>query len=185
MLFSHLFNRKNSSPSEQQSTEILVHAFITSRLDNGNALLYGTNFRVLVSQASACSKCGSSAYYICTRTKKQEHITSVLVSLHWLPIKQRIHYKLLLLAYRVIHGHGPSYLAKLLKPHEPSRQLRSADKNLLVVPRSKSSSYGDQAFSCAVPRLWNALPDTMRKIPTEYTFKKCLKTMLFKQAYNL
>ena len=91
----------------------------------------------------------------------------------------------LLLAYRVIHGHGPSYLAKLLKPHEPSRQLRSADKNLLVVPRTKSSSYGDRAFSCAVPRLWNALPDTMRKIPTEYTFKKCLKTMLFKQAYDL
>ena len=56
------------------------------------------------------------------------HITPVLVSLHWLPIKQRNHYKLLLLAYRVIHGHGPSYLAELLKPHEPSRQLRSADK---------------------------------------------------------
>ena len=34
-----------------------------------------------------------------------------------------------------------------------------------------SSSYGDRAFSCAFPRLWNALPDTMRKIPTEYTFK--------------
>ena len=70
------------------------------------------------------------------------------------------------------------FKAKLLKPREPSRQL--PDKNLLVVPRSKRSSYGDPAFSCAVPRLWNALPDTMRKIPTE-----CLKTMLFKQAYDL
>ena len=90
-----------------------------------------------------------------------------------------IQYKLLLLAYRVIHGHGPSYLAKLLKPHEPSRQLRSADKNILVVPRNKSSSYGDRAFSCAVPRLWNALPDTMRKIPTEYTLKKMFEDDAF------
>ena len=103
-----------------------------------------------------------------TRTKKQEHITPVLVSLHWLPIKLSIQYKLLLQAYRVMHGHGPSYLAELLRPHKPSRQLWSADKNILIVPRSKSSSYGDRAFSCAVPRLWNALPDTMRKIPTEY-----------------
>ena len=39
--------------------------------------------------------------------------------------------------------------------------------NLLVVPRSKNSSHGDRAFSCAVPRLWNALPDTMHRIPTE------------------
>ena len=70
-------------------------------------------------------------------------------------------------------------------PHEPPPQLRSADKNLLIVPRNKSSSYGDRAFLYAVPRLWNALPDTRRKIPTEYTLKKCLKTMLLKQAYDL
>ena len=56
-------------------------------------------------------------------------------------------------------------------PHEPSRQLRSADENLLIVPRNKSSSYGDRAFSCAVPSLWNVLPDTRRKIPTDYTLK--------------
>ena len=155
------------------STEILVHAFITSRLDNGSALLYGTSEYLL----AKLQRVQNAAARLITRTKKQEHITPVLVSLYWLPIKQRIHFKLLLLPCRVIHSHGSSYLAKLLKPHEPSRQLRSADKNLLVVPRSKSSSYGDRAFSCAVPRLWNALPDTMRKIPTEYTFKKCLKTM--------
>ena len=162
----------------------MVHAFIThvtSRLDNGNALLYGISEYLL----AKLQRVQNAADRLITRTKKQEHITPVLVSLHWLPIKQRIQYKLLLLAYRVIHCHGPSYLAKLLKPHELSRQLPSADKNILVVPRSKSSSYGDRAFSCAVPRLGNALPDTMRKIPPEYTFKKCLKTMLFKQAYDL
>ena len=94
----------------------------------------------------------------------------------------------MLLAYRVIHGHGPSYLAELLRPHEPSRQLRSADTILLIVPRSKNSFYGDRAFSCAVPRLLNVLPATVCKTPTEYTLFRMFKdnnTMLFKQAYNL
>ena len=112
----HLLNNK--------STEILVHAFIPSRLDNGNALLYGISKYLL----AKLQRVQNAAARLITRTKKQEHITPVLVSLHWLPIKQRIQYKLLLLAYRVIHGHGSSYLAKLLKPHEPSRQLRSEIK---------------------------------------------------------
>ena len=126
----HLLNNK--------STEILVHAFIASRLDDGNALLYGISKYLL----AKLQRVQNAAGRLITRTKKQEHITPVLVSLHWLPIKQRIQYKLLLLAYRVIHGHRPSYLA-----HKSSCQLRSADKNLLVVPRSKSCSYGDRAFS--------------------------------------
>ena len=113
-----------------KSTEILVHAFITSRLDNGNALLLHGISEYLLAKLKRVQNV--AAQFI-TRTKKQEHITPVLVSLHWLPIKQRIQYKLLLLAYRAIYGHGPSYLAKLLRPHEPSRQLRSADKNLLIV----------------------------------------------------
>ena len=54
-----------------------------------------------------------------------------------------------------------------------------------IYSSSKSSSCGDQTFSCAVQNLIIALPDTMHKIPTEYTFKKCLKKMLFKQAYDL
>ena len=153
--------------AQTRASSLLVHAFITSRLDDGNALLYGISEYLL----AKLQPVQNAAARFITSTKKQKHITPVLVSLHWLPIKQRIQYKLLLLASRVIYGHWPSYLAKLLKPHEPSRQLRSADKNILVVPRSKSSSDGDRAFSCAVPRLWNALPDTMRKIPTGYTFK--------------
>ena len=104
----HLLNNK--------STEILVHAFITSRLDNGNALLYGISEYLL----AKLQRVQNAAARLITRTKKQEHITPVLVSLHWLPIKQRIQYKLLPLAYRVIHGHGPSYLAELLKPHVTS-----------------------------------------------------------------
>ena len=89
----HLLNNK--------STEILVHAFITSRLDNGNALLYGISKYLL----AKLQRVQNAAARLITRTKKQEHITPVLVSLHWLPMKQRIQYKPLLLAYRVIHCH--------------------------------------------------------------------------------
>ena len=89
-----------------KSTEILVHAFITSRLDNGNALLLHGISEYLLAKLKRVQNV--AAQFI-TRTKKQEHITPVLVSLHWLTIKQRIQYKLLLLAYRDIYSHGPSY----------------------------------------------------------------------------
>ena len=89
----HLFNNT--------SAEILVHAFITSRLDYGKALLYVISEYVL----AKLQRVQNAAAWLITRTEKQDHITPVLVSLHWLPVRQRILYKLLLLAYRVIRGH--------------------------------------------------------------------------------
>ena len=117
-------------------------------------------------------------------------------TVHWLPIKQRIQYKLLLLAYRVIHGHGPSNLNKLLKPHEPSRQLRSADKNILVV---LFHVYGMLCLTQCVKSLQNTLlknvwrrcflskPTTCSSIgflcSTASTFKKTFNPTLTHRFY--
>ena len=63
---------------------------------------------------------------------KSDYISPVLQTLHWLPVKQRIEYKLLLLAFESVNNDGPSYLIDPLKFYIPSRQLRSsADSRLL------------------------------------------------------
>ena len=78
----------------------------------------------------------NNAARVITLTKKYDHITPVLKELHWLPVRKRIEFKILLLAYKCLHGTAPSYLRELLKEYVPPRTLRSTSKNLLCEPRN-------------------------------------------------
>ena len=158
----------------------LVHALITSRLDNGNALLYG----ITDQQLNKLQRVQNAAARMLTRTRKFDHISPVLYRLHWLPIKYRIHFKLLLLTWKALHDMAPPYIRELLHLHSPPRQLRSSDKCLLSVPRT-FSSYGDRAFYASAPKLWNSLPSDLRFCNSLDTFKSTLKTHLFKIAYDI
>ena len=86
-------------------------------------------------------------------THRREHITPVLFALHWLPIRQRIQFKLLLLVYRCIHQLAPAYLMDLVVPYVPARSLRSAEQNLLTVKRYNLERFGRRSFSVAGPSL--------------------------------
>ncbi|KAK0143129.1 Dysbindin [Merluccius polli] len=138
----------------QSDLERVIHAFITSQLDYCNALYTGID----QSQLRHLQLVQNSAARLLTCTKKREHITPVLASLHWLPIRYRIDFKLLLTVYKSLHGLAPTYLSDLLHHHSPSRALRSADQLRLEEPRSRLKTRGDRAFAVAAPRLWNCLP---------------------------
>lgn len=107
----------------------------------------------------------------------------VLKKLHWLPMEQRIKFKILLLVFRALDGTAPDYLCELLSVYTPSRNLRSADCNLLNVIKTRLKTYGDRAFSSAGPREWNALPIHIRQANSLQNFKSQLKTHLFNEAY--
>ena len=154
-----------------------MHAFITSTLDCNNALLFG----VPSLQLAKLQRIQNSAARIVTGTKRHEHITPILHSLHWLRVKKRIDFKILTLTYRCLHDTAPAYLKDLLHPYQPTRSLRSASSLLLKVPRSKLRSYGDRAFSKAAPTLWNSLPKHIRESRSLESFKSALKTYLFEK----
>ena len=164
----------------QDSTKSLVHAYVTSRLDNMNSLLHALP-DYLINKLQILQ---NNAARLITRQKQYCHITPFLIELHWLPIKFRIEYKILLLVYKCLHGGGPVYLASLLKEYCLSRALRSSNKLLLKEPRSKKK-YGDRAFSVAGPKLWNALPEDLRNSCSVNIFKKHLKTHLFKKSLHV
>ncbi len=95
----------------------------------------------------------------------QENMTILLQffqSLHWLPIKFHISYKILLLAYKALNELAPAYLTNLLSRYNPTRSLRSQNSGLLVVPRIAKSTKGGRTFSYLAPKLWNSLPDNVR-----------------------
>ena len=165
----------------QKDTERVVHAFISSKLDYCNGLFYG----LPSSEIQKLQRLQNAAARLITRTKKSDHITPVLINLHWLPIEHRVIFKLLLCTYKALHGLAPDYLANLLTFYKPVRTLRSSRSNNLSVPRSRTSTYGDRTFACVSPRLWNQLPDFIRYSETLDSFKARLKTHLFKIAFNL
>ena len=114
---------------------------------------------------------------------KHEHITPILIELHWLPIDFRIQYKLAVLAFRHFEGTLPPYLSAVLCIYEPSRSLRSSSEKLLKIPRVSLRSAGERFFRYAAPAVWNSLPNNLRNIPTLSQFKSHLKTHLFRKAF--
>ena len=179
--FFHLKNISKLRPTlSLPDAEKLVHAFVSSRLDYCNALLIGIPSRGL----QRLQYIQNSAARILMRVRKYDHITPILQSLHWLPVSSRIEYKIALLAHQCVHGHAPPYLKDLLIPQSSSRNLRSSNTNLLHRPKTKLRTMGDRAFSSAAPRIWNTLPNHLRATQTVHTFKRGLKTFLYKPSIS-
>ena len=157
----------------------VTRALITTKLDYCNSILYGLpKYLTLKLQ-----RVQNSAARMIMNIRKRDHITPVLQRLHWLPVHQRIKFKILVLVHKALMENNPSYLQDLLQRYIPNRSLRSAGANLLVVPHSKSKLYHDRAFSFAGPSLWNSLPAALRDIISITSFKSKLKTLLFTEAY--
>lgn len=179
--YFHLRNITKIRPMlSQKDAEKLVHAFVTSRLDYCNSLLSGCSNKSLKSLQLV----QNAAARVLTKTRRRDHISPVLASLHWLPVKSRIEFKTLLLTYKALNGQAPSYLKELIKPYCPARALRSQNKGLLVVPKVSKIRTGARAFSHQAPLLWNRLPVLVREADTVPIFKSRLKTFLFDTAYS-
>ncbi len=162
------------------NAEILIHAFMTSRLDYCNALLGGCSARLI----NKLQMVQNAAARVLTRTRKYDHISPVLSTLHWLPTKHRIDFKILLITYKALNGLAPQYLSELLSHYSPPWPLRSQNSGHLIIPRISKSTAGGRSFSYVVPKLWNNLPNTVREADTLCQFKSRLKTHLFNLAYT-
>jgi len=120
----------------------------------------------------------NAAARLITKTERREHITPVLrEQLPWLPVRQRIDFKLAILVYNVLCTR-PQYLAEdcQLLTDIGRRSLRSTDV-LTCATRRTRTRLGDRSFSVAGPCLWNSLPVTLRERDISLVqFKRPLKT---------
>ena len=162
------------------ATKTLISAFVLSKLDYCNSLLSNSPNNLL----DKLQKVQNSAARLVFRAKKRDHIQPLLKSLHWLPIKARIDYKLASVCHSFFCNTSPSYLSDLLSVYTPSRHLRSStDTRTLKIPNVRTKSYGHRSFSYAAPLVWNSLPRDIRHIDSTSTFRTALKTHLFRISF--
>ena len=165
-----------------EDTKTLVHAFVTSRVDYCNSLLYGTP----ASHLNKVQRVLNAAARLVCRAPRYCRITPLMRELHWLPIRQRIHFKMLLFTFKAIHGIAPLYIQDLVQvKSQGAYNLRSSRAVLLDAPSIRTKvTLGDRAFQVAAPKLWNSLPSELRLINNIDIFKRRLKTYLFKVAFD-
>ena len=164
---------------DEESVKIVVHAFVTRDWIAENSLLYGLPQHLI----SRLQSIQNTAARVVTRTRKFDHISPVLKQLHWLPVRYRIVFKILLLVYKALNGTAPSYISELLKYYTSERKLRSSSQHLLATPKATLKTYGERAFAVAAPRLWNSIPLELTSSSSIDIFKRPLKIHLFKQAF--
>ena len=122
------------------------------------------------------------ASHVIARWRKYDHITPVLVYLHWLPLNQRIGFKILLLTYKALNGLAPAYLREQLVPY-PTRTLRSKENHQLTSLWCRMENFGKRSFAAAAPMLWYDLPLNVKRSPSVAIFKSRITTHLFQLAY--
>ena len=163
----------------EDAAKTLIHGFVSAKLDYCNSLLYGVPNK----QLKKVQRVFNSAARMITGAKRQDSATEILKELHWLPVRERIEFKILLLVFKSLNGLAPAYLSNTLDKYTPSRPLRSMNSLSLTPHTARYKYYGVRAFQCAAPKLWNNLPHKIR-IQTEIDcFKSMLKTFLYKRAY--
>ena len=123
-----------------------------------------------------------------TRSPRRNHITPVLRELHWLRIRDRITFKILILTHKAFHGVAPVYLCELITKYEQAtvRTRRAQDCFLLAIPllvRHVQPVFFERSFIYAAPTLWNTLSIDIRILEFNQ-FKSRVETELYLKYFE-
>ena len=161
-----------------ETAKTVACSIVTSRIDYCNSLFYGMTAR----NFSKLQRIQNTVARIVSGNRRFDHIKPVLKELHWLPVRERVDFKIGCMTFKALRNKQLTYLADVLHSYVPALSLRSSSMNNLDVPfvRTKIATV---AFSVAAPAIWNSLPFTVRSSDTFQTFRKGLKSHLFDRAY--
>ena len=152
-----------------------VLATVISRMDYGNALYAGIASQLL----HRLQTIQNDAVRLICQVLRYLRATPLLQELHWLPMAQRVIFKVMCLVHKLKHNTVSGPLAKRSVPYLLTRSLRSADADRMTTPWFHKSTMGARAFSVWAPKYWNTLLPALRNEVNFPKFRKLLKTHLF------
>lgn len=163
----------------QRSAEILVHGLVHSHLDFCNGLFVDIpNYQI-----DRLQRVQNRAARIVTNASFDQNSKDILKSLHWLPVRARIMFKILVMVFRVIHKTAPVYLQQLFTRSQSRYKLRSTDEINLNIPRTRTRM-AERSIAVTGPKWWNALSNHLKCIEKEDQFRCKLKTHLFNVFFD-
>ena len=165
----------------REACTTLLLMLCMSHLDYLNAVLYGIPNKTLNKYQRIQNMCAKLAL----GKSKYDSSTESLKTLHWLPIRQHIEFKILVLTHKCINNSAPRYLQDLISVKAQIRaNMRSSSMGVLLnIPTAKQTTFAARSFRYVAPRLWNSLPTNMRCTNNLDKFKALLKTNLFQKVF--
>ena len=158
----------------EEMANLVACSLVQSRLDYANVLYVGMSSENFCALQRAQNKIARGV----TLSLNRDHITPTLKRLNWLPVCQRVSYKIATLAYSIRRSREPDCLYSLLEDYTSTRHLRSTNTQRQCVPRTKLKT-GERAFSIAARHVWNALPSGITFAKSLTTFRKLLKNIVY------
>jgi hypothetical protein len=162
---------------DMETAKLLSSALVLSHLDFSNSVLCGLPTGTI----DMLQRVQNWSAKVVLRRAKSSNSLDALQTLHWLPIKERIDFKILCLVFRCFRNTAPEYLSSLLKFKTFQRNTRASVSApvTLDIPFTKKSTFANRAFSVYGPRLWNSLPVNVRSVETLLNYTCNLDILLF------
>lgn len=155
----------------------LACSVILSRLDYCNAVLYKAPSTSIQNPLHV----QKTAARIVLQAPRGSPAQPLLEQLHWLPVCQRINYKLAVMTYKIHNACTPPYPSQYITLWESTRQLCSFTVPLLH--KLTRTHFANHAFPFSAHFVWNSLNTDTLYCSLLGTFKRHLKTFLFSQTF--
>ena len=162
----------------QKSTESLVHGLVHSHIDFCNGLFT----EIPAYQINKLQRVQNHAARVVLNASYEQPSADLLKELHWLPVKARVMFKVLVMVFRVISNTAPVYLREMFVPTQQRHRLRSQSDTNFNIPRRRTK-LADRSMAVVGPKWWNNLPSYLKDIQSEASFRSKLKTHLYSQFH--
>jgi len=164
------------------TAKLLASSLVLTHLDYSNSILCDLPKKSIMQ----LQRIQNWAAKVVLHRDKYSSSTEALITLHRLPIKERIDFKVLCLIYKCLNDMAPAFLSSLLKIRTFTGRTHASTQDItLEVPSVRKATFAARAFNVYRPNLWNSLPSDIHHSATFATFKNRIKTELFKCVFNL
>ncbi len=165
----------------EEAAATLAKTLVLSHLDYCNMVYTGIPDKDMVKLQHV----QNMAACLVLKASPRDSITECLKTLHWLPCKYCVIYKVLLLVHKAQYGDAPQYMKDLFQARVQKGRTHDPEDRLLVVPFTQRKTFVDRAISIAGPKYWNSLLNKrLCTMDNEENFKAELKMHLFAIAFQ-